>query len=99
MVFPHLLIRMLERSDKPSKAQKEAQGKSGFVVVKARWVIERSNAGMEHCKSSDEKLLAHFRVFNNKTQSLFCGLMIKRLATSYRSQMGSIGSGGYRRAV
>ena len=28
-----------ELSDKPSKAEKESIGKSGFVPVKARWVI------------------------------------------------------------
>jgi hypothetical protein len=41
----------LNLSPKPSKAQKKAEGKTGFVPVKARWVIERSNAWMERCKS------------------------------------------------
>jgi hypothetical protein len=40
-----------ERSTKPSKQEKAAQGKSGFVPAVARWVIERSNAWMERCKS------------------------------------------------
>jgi len=31
-----------ERSTKLSKQEKKAQGKSGFVPVAARWVIERS---------------------------------------------------------
>jgi len=31
-----------ELSAKPSKAQKQAMGKTGFVLVKTRWVIERS---------------------------------------------------------
>jgi hypothetical protein len=35
---------------KPSKEEKAAQGKSGFVPVAARWIIERSNAWMERCK-------------------------------------------------
>ena len=39
-----------ELSPKPSKQEKKAQGKSGFVPVTARWVIERSNAWMERCK-------------------------------------------------
>ncbi|WP_373524981.1 transposase, partial [Nostoc sp.] len=37
-------------STKPSKQEKAAQGKSGFVPAIARWVIERSNAWMERCK-------------------------------------------------
>jgi hypothetical protein len=36
-----------ELSPKPSKTEKEKQGKSGFVPVKVRWVIERSNSWME----------------------------------------------------
>jgi hypothetical protein len=36
-----------ELSEKPSKAEKQAKGISGFVVVKVRWVIERSNSWME----------------------------------------------------
>ena len=40
-----------ELSAKPSKADKEAKGQSGFVPVAARWVIERSNAWVERCKS------------------------------------------------
>nr|WP_313931362.1 transposase [Nostoc sp. FACHB-133] len=40
-----------ELSAKPSKAEKEANGKSGFMPVAARWVIERSNTWVERCKS------------------------------------------------
>jgi Transposase DDE domain len=36
---------------KPSKAEKDAQGQSGFVPVAARWVVERSNAWVQRCKS------------------------------------------------
>ena len=71
-----------ELSSKPSKAQKEKQGKSGFVAVKARWVIERSNASMERCKS----LVKNFeRTLDNATAKVdlcFARLMLKRLATS-----------------
>jgi len=35
---------------KTFKAEKLAQGKSGFVAVATRWVVERSNAWMERCK-------------------------------------------------
>jgi hypothetical protein len=37
-------------SDQPSKEEKAARGKSGFIPVKARWVIERTNAWVERCK-------------------------------------------------
>jgi hypothetical protein len=40
-----------ERSPKPSKAEKAAAGQTGFVPVAARWVVERSSAWIERCKS------------------------------------------------
>ncbi|MEH2381494.1 MAG: hypothetical protein V7K27_21825 [Nostoc sp.] len=71
-----------ELSVKPSKQDKEAQGKSGFVPVAARWVIERSNAWMERCKI----LVKNFeRTLVNTTAKLnlcFIRLMLKRLAAA-----------------
>ena len=70
-----------ERSPKPSKAQKEKEGKTGFVPVKARWVIERTNSWMERCKSlvkNFERTLEHA---NAKISLCFVRLMLKRLAT------------------
>ncbi|XZN90095.1 MAG: transposase [Microcoleus sp.] len=50
-IYPQILTKIkFEISKKPSKLQKEAAGKSGFVPVRARWVIERSNSWMERCK-------------------------------------------------
>jgi len=50
--YPELMEKIqFELSPKPSKPEKAAQGKSGFVPVKARWVVERSNAWVERCKS------------------------------------------------
>ncbi|MEP0924874.1 transposase [Leptolyngbya sp. ST-U4] len=49
---------------KPTKAQKAAQGKTGFVPMATRWVVERSNAWMERCKSlvkNFERTLDHAR--------------------------------------
>ena len=40
-----------ELSPKPSKQEKLAQGKIGFVPVKARWIVERSNAWIDIRKS------------------------------------------------
>lgn len=82
-IYPQIMTKIkFELSEKPSKAQKEAQGKSGFVPVKVRWVIERSNSWMERCKI----LVKNFeRTLDNATAKLnlcFIRLMIKRLAPS-----------------
>jgi hypothetical protein len=45
-----------ELAPKPTKAEKAAQGKTGFVVVPTRWVIERSNAWMERSPEFSQKL-------------------------------------------
>jgi hypothetical protein len=51
-VYPQIVTKIrFELSTKPSKQEKAAQGKSGFVPAVARWAIERSNAWMERCKS------------------------------------------------
>ena len=80
-VYPSIMRKIrFELAAKPSKAEKQAQGKSGFVVVKARWVIERSNAWMERCKSlvkNFERTLAHA---NTQMQLCFLRLLLKRLA-------------------
>lgn len=82
-IYPDILRKVrFERSAKLSKDEKQAQGKSGFVVVKARWVIERSNAWMDRCKS----LVKNFeRTLDHATAQLnlcFIRLMLKRLAIS-----------------
>lgn len=46
-IYPEIMTKIqFELSPKPSKVEKEKEGKSGFVPVKARWVIERSNSWM-----------------------------------------------------
>ena len=82
-IYPQIMTKIkFELSAKPSKAQKEAQGKSGFVPVKVRWVIERSNSWRERCKI----LVKNFeRTLDNATAKLnlcFIRLMIRRLAPS-----------------
>jgi Transposase DDE domain len=82
-VYPQIDTKIrFELSPKPSKSQKEAEGKSGFIPVKARWVIERSNSWMERCKS----LIKNFeRTLDHATTKLnlcFVRLMLKRLATT-----------------
>ena len=80
-LYPAILQKVrFERSAKPSRAEKLAQGKSGFVVVQTRWVVERSNAWMERCKSlvkNFERSLSHA---TTKLNLCFVRLMLKRLA-------------------
>ncbi len=82
-VYPQIMTKIkFELSTKPSKQEKAAQGKSGFVPAIARWVIERSNAWMDRCKI----LVKNFeRTLSNATTKInlcFIRLMIKRLAAS-----------------
>jgi len=81
-IYPQIMRKIrFERSPKPSKAEKQAQGKSGFVPVATRWVIERSNAWMERCKSlvkNFERTLEHAAT---KVKLCFIRLMLKRLAS------------------
>jgi transposase len=82
-VYPQIMRKIkFEHSTKLSKEEKAAQGKSGFVPELARWVIERSNAWMERCKSlvkNFERTLEHA---NSKISFCFVRLMLKRLAAS-----------------
>ena len=82
-VYPGILRKVrFERSAKLSKEEKQDQGKSGFVVVKTRWVVERSNAWMEGCKGlvkNFERTLAHATA---KLNLCFIRLLLKRLAVS-----------------
>lgn len=82
-VYPGVMQKIrFELSPKPSKAAKAAQGKTGFVPIATRWVIERSNPWMERCKS----LTKNFErtLVNAKAQMDFCfvRLMLKRLAAN-----------------
>ena len=71
-----------ELSPKPPKTEKKNLGKSGFVPVKARWVIERSNAWMERCKSLVKNFERTLDYATAKVDLCFVRLMLKRLATS-----------------
>jgi transposase len=80
-VYPQIMTKIrFQRSPKPSKQEKVEQGKSGFVPVATRWIIERSNGWMERCKSlvkNFERTLFHAKV---KMDLCFVRLMLKRLA-------------------
>lgn len=82
-LYPQIMTKIrFELAPKPTKAEKAALGKTGFVVVATRWVIERSNAWMERCKSlvkNFERTLSHATA---KLNLCFIRLMLKRLAHS-----------------
>ncbi len=80
-IYPEIMTKIkFELSAKPSKADKEKQRKVGFVPVKARWVIERSNSWMERCKSLVKNFERTLTNANTKIHLCFVRLMLKRLA-------------------
>jgi transposase len=82
-IYPGIMTKIqFELSPKPSKAQKQAKGQSGFVPVAARWVIERSNSWVDRCKSLVKNFNRTLTLANAKLQLCFIRLMLKRLATS-----------------
>jgi len=51
-IYPQIMSKIqFEVAPSPTIAQKQQQGQTGFVVIPTRWVIERSNAWVERCKS------------------------------------------------
>jgi Transposase DDE domain len=82
-IYPEMMTKIqFELSAKPSKAEKEAKGQSGFVPVAARWVIERSNAWVERCKSLVKNFDHTLDRSNAKLKLCFLRLMLKRLAAA-----------------
>jgi hypothetical protein len=46
LFYPQIMTKIrFQLAPKPTKAEKAAQGKSGFVPVATRWIIERSPEG------------------------------------------------------
>lgn len=83
-VYPQIMTKIrFELSTKPSKQEKAAQGKSGFVPAVARWVIERSNAWMERCKILVKNFERTLLNATTKINLCFIRLMIKRLSASF----------------
>jgi transposase len=81
LFYPQIMTKIrFQLAPKPTAAEKAATGKTGFVPVATRWIIERSNAWMERCKSlvkNFERTLDHA---NAKIHLCFIRLMLKRLA-------------------
>lgn len=82
-IYPQIMTKIqFELSAKPSKADKVAKGQSGFVPIAARWVIERSNAWVERCKSLVKNFDRTLARSNAKLKLCFIRLMLKRLAVA-----------------
>ncbi len=82
-IYPQIMTKIrFELSPKPSKSQEKKDGKTGFVPVKARWVIERSNSWMERCKSLVKNFERTLAQATAKINLCFVRLMLKRLATA-----------------
>ena len=81
-LYPAIMTKIkFQLSPKMSKAQKKKEGKTGFIPVKARWVIERTNSWMERCKSLVKNFERTLHHANTKISLCFVRLMLKRLAT------------------
>ena len=65
---------------KMSKQEKVALGISGFVVIPMRWIVERSNAWMERCKSLVKNFDRTLVNANARIHLCFIRLMLKRIA-------------------
>ncbi|WP_293156352.1 transposase [Okeania sp. SIO2C9] len=67
-IYPAIMTKIrFKLSPKPSQVEKKQRGKTGFVPVKARWVIERTNSWMERCKSLTKNLM---RTLENATAKI-----------------------------
>ena len=82
-IYPAIATKIkFKLSPKPSKAQKKKEGKTGFVPVKARWVIERTNSWIERCKSLVKNFERTLKNATTKINLCFVRLMLKRLANA-----------------
>lgn len=82
-IYPQVMTKIRYwLAPKPTKVEKIAQSKTGFVPITKRWIVERLNAWMERCKS----LVKNFeRTPSHATAKLnlcFIRLMLKLLAHS-----------------
>lgn len=82
-IYPRIMTKIkFELSKKPSKQEKSEQGKCGFVAAVARWVVERSHAWMERCKSLVKNYERTLENAKAKIDLCFVRLLLKRLSAS-----------------
>ena len=80
-VYPQIMQQIaFELSAKPSKQEKAAQGKSGFIPAVGWWVVKRSNAWMERSKIFVKNFEKTPSNATSKLNLCFIRLMLKRLA-------------------
>lgn len=80
-IYPQIITKIrFQLAPKPTKAEKAAQAKTGFVPVATRWIIERSHAWMERCKSLVKNFERTSSHATTKLNLCFIRLMLKRLA-------------------
>jgi hypothetical protein len=82
-IYPQIMTKIrFQVAPKPSKEEKAAQGKSGFVVIPMRLIVERSNAWVERCKSLVKNFDRTLANAEAKLNLCFIRLMLKRLAAA-----------------
>lgn len=80
-IYPQIMTKIrFKVAPKMSKQEKQAQGTSGFVVIPMRWIVERSNAWVERCKSLVKNFDRTLDNANARLKLCFIRLMLKRLA-------------------
>lgn len=80
-IYPQIMTKIkFKVAPKISKQEKLAQGISGFVVIPMRWIVERSNAWVERCKSLVKNFDRTLANANARLKLCFIRLMLKRLA-------------------
>jgi transposase len=80
-IYPQIMTKIrFKVAPKMSKQEKKALGISGFVVIPMRWIVERSNAWMERCKSLVKNFDRTLDNANTRIHLCFIRLMLKRLA-------------------
>jgi len=81
-VYPAIMKKVrFERSSKPSKAEKDLAGNVGFVPLAMRWVVERSYAWVERCKSLAKNFEATLEHARANLNLCFIRLMVRRLVS------------------
>jgi hypothetical protein len=82
-IYPQIMTKIrFKLAPKMSKQEKQAQGVSGFVVIPMRWIVERSNAWVERCKSLVKNFDRTLANANARLKLCFIRLMLKRLTAS-----------------